>query len=577
MLVKRYGLHVAVLVAVSMISLLASVACASSEPTATPVPPTQPTQPAAPTAAPVATATLIPGAPTPATQMTRDEALPAFFEGTPKRGGTLRVAIPSSIQTLAPGFPHSYSSRPFLGAFGETLLRSYPDFAIHPLAAESWDVADDGKTITFKLREGMKFHDGTDLDAQAVVTNISWNLDPENAPVVDPLVQGATRFLSLKGFVESVEATDNLTVAFKVSRPFRPLVTFMADVQGFTMVSPEALGKLGPDFGRQPVSAGPFEFAEWIPGQHLRMARFEDYWDGNQPYLDGLTFQIVPDESVRVAMLRTEETDVLGGQGVNLLPTQLPLVENNPDIVVIPYESATVDFLMLRVTEAPFDNKALRQALAYGLNRDNIIGVIFDGHARPAYTTEGDNLWWSDPTIRPYPYDPQKAKEKLAEAGFPNGVTLPMGCSGTTSGAQQCETVQAIYEPLGIQFKVNIHENQYRDALQGNVAFHYSTGWAPREEPDTRIRTLHHSKGGNTVISQYSNPEVDRSIDEAVGIYDQAKAKELYSQAMRLAAEDAAIIPTVLRTQFGAARKEVKNIHWYGNIWFRYRDMWLER
>ena len=560
------GMTLAAILAISLACGAEDTATPATVPTTAPIPTVVfPTIPApAPTAAPIPTADAM-------------MQLPAFFTGKPVSGGILRIAASVNLQTLAPGFANTYGARPHMHAMCDALLRTHPDFSIHPLLAESWEVSPDGKAVTFNLRKGVKFHDGTDFNAEAVRWNIMRNLDFKNAPLLDPLLDGVTPYLYMGDFVERVEVVDEHTVTFHTFKPYRPLVPFMADVQGFVQLSPTAAANLGDKFGQQPVCAGPFKFVEWTQDLRILADRNIDYWDEDKPYLDGLHWQHVSDSSVRVSMLRTGEADILGGQGSNIRPADLPLVENNPNIRVLEFKSATVDFLSLRVGETPWDNRALRQAVAYGLDRQKVIDVLFAGRGRPAYSTEGDSLWWSDASVKPYPYDPQKAKEKLTEAGFPTGLTLEMGCSSSATGVQICEFLQAMYEPTGIDFEIVTHQNLYLAALQGKSKFRYSSGWAPRADPDVRIRTLFHTKGGNQVISLYSNSEVDKLLDDAAGTFDRADAKKLYAEAIRITAEDAALIPTILRTQYIAFSKSVQNVHWYPNIYMRYRDMWLQK
>lgn len=552
-----------ILCVVALTALIAALACSSAQPTATPIPPTPTTAVSTPTSVTTQqTPTRIPATPT------------SVPQSQIQYGGNLRVITVNGEPpaTLLPGYAASFNSRTMFYAMGNTLLRYAPDFSIHPELAESWDVSADGKVITFHLRKDVKFHDGTPFDAQAVKWNIDLNLNRENAPVLDPKLQGITPYLDLRSAVDKFTVVDNYTVTFALKQPFRPFLTWMADVQGFVMISPDAAKKSGPDTANKFVGTGPFKFTRFILDQDLRIEKNPNYWELGKPYLDRITYLPVRDRSVALAMVRTQELELF-----EVDPRDLPTVRNNPKLKADPFQSSTFDGLQFRVTKEPWTKKSLRQAVAYAIDKQKVIDVLYAGAGRVAQVSEGDKLWWSDPTLKSYEYDLTKAKQKMAEAGYPNGVTVEMGCSTPQWNIEQCEFFQAQLAQIGINIQIRPTPTLYTDMLQGKVNFRIAPGWSPRADPDTRLRIIHHSKGSNFVLTEYKNEEIDRLLDQAVGVYDQAEARKLYSQVQKLAADDASWIFVVLLTRYMAMQDYVQNHTWYEDGYLRAREIWLKR
>ena len=455
-----------------------------------------------------------------------------------------------------------------LAVFGR-LLQLDKDGVVQPLLAKSWEISPDGTEIKFDLQRGVKFHDGTDFNAQAVKWNFDRLLDPEEL---------SPRKAELGPFIEEVEAADDYTVIFHLFRPYRPLLAVLASDRPGFLVSPAGVEKYGGgkggDFGRNPVGAGPFKFVEWVPDTRIVLEKNEAYWEEGKPYLDGIRIVAVKEPSTRLAMLRTGEVHSIWITYVRA--QDLPLIEANPDLMVIPLVGAQTRGLLFNISKEPFDNKALRQAVAYSLDRQQLVEVGFGGRAQPAYTLE-DSGWAHNPDIRPLYFDLAKAKEKLAEAGYAAGVTIPFGCQGVASALELCEIYQAMMKQAGINADiVQVEPSQMwgsNGALK-TVGFK-STGWSHRADPDIRLRWIFHPDGFYN-IGGYNNPEVIRLMDDAVTVYDTAKAKALYDQIQDITAEEAIWVYGVWNEKFAAMRK---NVHGYiarTVIGENLQELWLE-
>ncbi len=551
---------------------LLTLACESAAPTPTPVQPAQPALPVAPTAIPQATATLAPGAPAPtAAVATPTRVLPTpTVVATDKitYGGALKFAIDRDGDNLDPNFSNETGFQATLYAVFNNMVQLAGDNSVQPDIARSWEVSPDGKIVTFKLVTGMKFQDGTLLDAKAVKWNFDRFLDKNS---------GSTRLSQLSPPLQRVEVVDDSRVAFYMSEPFRPLLATLTERAGM-IASPAAVTKANSyanrngDFGKKPVGSGPYKLDEWIPGSHMKMSRFADYWDKNKQYLDSIWSPMISDLQVIFAMVRTGELD--GMERVR--PEDIPIIKRNPNLSLVEYKGTRYRGFEFRISKKPWDNKALRQAFSYALDRDTLVRVGFDNVATPAFTILGPAYGvWYDPTLKPLPYNVQKAKEKLSEAGYPNGFTFDFLCTGTSSEIQWCEQTQAVLAGAGINAKIiPLESRTYFTRFVNREIDMVYTGRSPRAEPHITLQRIYHSKGFSN-IHDYSNPEVDKLIDQATGTYDVAKAKELYKQVLTITTEDAPIIFVLFETALYTFDTDVRNFQPRIDGVPRFRDIWL--
>lgn len=244
----------------------------------------------------------VPSAPAPAaTPPVQASTATTAAEVAKSTGGSLVYARNMDTRTLDPHFSAQLSERYALYLIYNTLVAYDKDFNIVPDLAASWDIGDEGKSVTFHLQPGVRFHDGTECDAEAV----KWNLDR----VVDPSVNSPLRG-QLQPPLEKVEVIDKTTVKLASSIPWRPLLAALGERPGF-IVSPSAAQKSGQDFGRNPVGSGPFKFVDWVPDSHIIVERFTDYWDKGKPRLDRIDIRHVPDAQVQLGMIRTSEAHLI--------------------------------------------------------------------------------------------------------------------------------------------------------------------------------------------------------------------------------------------------------------------------
>jgi len=359
----------------------------------------------------------------------------------PARGGTLRIGWIADAKILDPHFSVQFSERYVLYMVFNTLVGLDKSFSVVPELARSWQVSPDGKRVTFQLQRGVKFHDGTDFNADVVKWNIERILNPENK---------SPQRSQLEPAVAAVTVTDPYTVVFELKRPFAPLLAALAERPGF-MVSPAAVKQAGADFGRRPVGTGPFRFVEWVADSQLTLERFPDYWDKGKPYLDRVTFRIVPDPTVRLTMVRTGEVDIATDVDAKDVPAlqsdaALRLSEVKPP--------ARWTALQWHVDEPPFNNKALRQAIALGIDRNELKDVLLSGFGEAARGPVVPGLWWFDPSFKGFGLDIEQAKRKLAEAGYPNGFGHKFVVENTPQWIRQAELLQAQLQKINVTLEL---------------------------------------------------------------------------------------------------------------------------
>lgn len=484
-------------------------------------------------------------------------------DAKPTQGGTLNVGFADDTKTLDPTFSVQWSERQILFPIFNTLVRIAPDFSLEPELARSWDIENDGKRLVLHLQQGVKFHDDTDFDANAV----KWNLERR----MDEKVKSPQRN-QLSPVITSIEVIDPLTVALNLKEPSPPLLSALADRAGF-MISPAAAEKYGDDLGSNPVGTGPFKFKEWVRGSHVKLDRNETYWEAGHPYLDHITFSDISTAVVGMQRLMTGELDFVA----QLSPQDARLVEGNPDIQLKPISRGQWYSLQWHWNEAPFDNAKLRKAIAHAIDRDKINQILWVGNGTIANGPTPPGLWWSAPEVKGYEYDVAKAKALLAEAGVPEGTEIILSAPADNVLRQLVQLVKEQVEAIGLKVKLEpvAQSEWYARVVDRKINF-TPMRWTQRADPDGLLYILFHSKGyANS--SGYSNPEVDRLLDEARVISDPAKRKALYDQVHVHLLEDLPYLPIAFSAEFAALNKSVQGYEWIPDLIPRYRDLWKQQ
>ncbi|EPX87100.1 ABC transporter substrate-binding protein [Salipiger mucosus] len=410
---------------------------------------------------------------------------------------------------------------------------------VEPALATGWEISEDGTEYTFTLREGVSFHDGTPFNAEAVVFNFERMLN-EDHPFHDTGPFPLAFFFSS---VDTVEAVDELTVKFTLSEPYAPFLSNLAYPTGL-IVSPAAVEEYGAEFGRNPVGTGPFTFAEWRSNEAVVVEGNADYWDG-APELEAVVFRPITDANTRTAEMLAGGIDLM----VEVPPVSLSEFEGE-DFTVHEQAGPHVWFLILNAKEGPFADKLVRQVANYAVNKKALVEDVLEGTAEVAAGPTPPAFSWAyNDTLEPYPYDPEKARELLAEAGA-EGAELTFyvteGGSGMLDPVAMGTAIQADLEAVGFDVAIETYEwntflGEVNPGLEGKADM-AEMAWMTND-PDTlpylALRTDAFPSEGGFNSGYYSNPEVDELLEEARVATDQERRAELYKEMQTIVQEDA--------------------------------------
>ncbi len=411
---------------------------------------------------------------------------------------------------------------------------------VQPALAESWEISDDGLVYTFTLRSGVTFHDGSNFDAEAVKFNFDRMLD-ESHPYHNTGPFPLSFFFSA---VKEVKAVDTLTVQFTLDAPFAPFLSNLAYPTGL-IVSPEAVMKHGSDFGRNPVGSGPFKFAKWESNSHVTVERNEGYW-GGAPALEAVVFRPITDANTRVAEMLSGGIDMM----VEVPPDNLQEMAADASFQIHEQAGPHLWFLILNAKEGPFKDKRVRQAINYAINKEAIVDNILQGTAIVAAgPTPPAFAWAYNNDLTPYPYDPEKAKALIKEAGFENAELtfyVTEGGSGMLDPVAMGTSIQADLAKVGLQVKIETYEwntflGKVNPGLEGKADM-AQMAWMTND-PDTlpflALRTAAWPDKGGFNSGYYSNPEVDDLLEKARTSTDQNERAELYKKMQTIVYDDA--------------------------------------
>ncbi len=411
---------------------------------------------------------------------------------------------------------------------------------VEPALAESWTISEDGLTYTFDLREDVSFHDGTAFDAEAVKFNFDRMLD-KNHPYHETGPFPLSFFFSA---VDSVTAVDEETVRFVLKEPYAPFLSNLAYPTGL-IVSPAAVKEHGKDFGRNPSGTGAYEFAEWESNAKVVVTRNEDYW-GGAPSLEAIVFRPITDANTRVAEMLAGGIDMM----VEVPPDSVETFANDAGYVVHEQAGPHVWFLILNAKEGPLSDKRVRQAVNYAIDKTTLVDNVLQGTAEiAAGPTPPAFSWAYNASLEPYPYDPDKARALIEEAGV-EGADLTFyvteGGSGMLDPVPMGAAIQADLAKVGFDVKIESYEwntflGKVNPGLEGKADM-AEMAWMTND-PDTlpylALRTGAWPDKGGFNSGYYSNPKVDTLLEAARRSTDQDERAKLYKEMQEIVHEDA--------------------------------------
>lgn len=436
--------------------------------------------------------------------------------------GTLEIALESEPPELDPNISSAYVDRQVMASLYDKLVDIDPKGEIQPMLAKSYEISDDGKTYTFKLEEGVKFHDGEPFDAEAVKFNFDRYMEKDS-----------TRSTEVAP-IESVEAVDDMTVEVKMKQPFAPFLAVLTDRAGI-MVSPKAVEENDGRISKNPIGTGPYKFVERKRGQSITLEKNEEYWKDGLPKSDKIVYKGIDDENVQLQNFRSGELDV-----IDSIPyVEFKNLQNDEQYMVSIEPGLGYQGFYLNVTQPPFDDKKLRQAVYNLVDRKAIVQAVLRdiggepgntpfGKASLAYDEESDSF--DAPNV-------EEAKKLLKEAGQEN-FSFTLKIDPSPANQQLGQVVQNSMKKAGVEVKLERLEfGTLLEQSQNGDFQALALGWSGRIDPDLNIYDFTVTDGDNN-DSGYSNPEVDKLLNEARTTLDEGKRKELYTQVMEILHED---------------------------------------
>ncbi len=498
----------------------------------------------------------------------------------PKTGGTVNYGLLFSPSSMDPHIGSSWDLAVAVANVYDPLVNTDSSGNLAPGLAQSWTVSPDARSITFKLRQGVKFHDGTPFNAAAV----KFSLDR----IADPKTQSEFA-ISLIGSYTSTEVLDDYTARVNFVRPYAPFLANLS-LPYLAMVSPAAVAKWGADYQMHQVGTGPYIFKEYVPDQTLTLVRNPDYnWappsaqHQGAAYLDQIVFKFIPDESARIKALQAGDVNVAR----ELPPEQAPQLAQDPQfsLLVTAEPGQTLQFFM-NTKRAPLDDLRVRQALLYAIDPRIAANTIFQGYFPVAYGPLAQNTLGYDPSLKDmYPYDLAKAKALLQDAGWvdngsgvrqKNGTTLTLDVIVQNWGhiEELSQLMQGELQQVGV--KLNLQMMSFPAALQAvsdgkyDLSPYGGGGW----DPDVLASYFRSDAYFNW--SKVSDAGLDKLLDQAGSQMNGDARVKLYQQAQQVIMKNALIIPMLSDGQIVGINHRIKGLTYdrYG-LWPNFYDAYI--
>ena len=502
---------------------------------------------------------------------------------TPRRGGTLTAIVqpepPTLISALNAGAPTGVvSTNIFDGLF------TYDwDMALKPALAESWQVAPDGLAITFRLRPGVRWHDGQAFTA----ADVKYSLE-EIWRKIHP--RGRATFAN----VDAVETPDPLTVVLRLRQPSPVILSALNAYESQILPKHiyEGSDPLANPVNLKPIGTGPFRFKEWVRGEHIILERNPDYWEADKPYLDRIVFRIVPDATARAALLETGQAQYAPYSPVPL--SDVARLRALPGLMIETRGYEWISpwlFLEFNLRKPELADVRVRRAIAHAVNRDVIARTVWHGFGKAAVSTVPSSLArFHKADVAQYPFDVKRAEALLDEAGHKRGADgmrfalshdfLPYGDDYRRTG----EYVRQALRRVGIDLTLRSQDTpSYLRRVFAEYEFDISSSWASSfSDPQIGVQRFFWSKTINkgtpwTNASGYANPAMDQVIEAAQRSADPAERSRLFGEMQRIAAEDLPNLPLIELNFFTVHSKRLHDVAMGPDaVYASLKHAWLE-
>jgi glutathione transport system substrate-binding protein len=455
-------------------------------------------------------------------------------ETVEKEGKDITIAVAANFISMDPHDTNDTLSGSAQKTMMEGLVGFDKDMNVIPQLAEEYSANDEATEFTFKLREGVKFHDGTPFNAEAVKVNIDRLANPDNN----------LKRHSLFAMVKETQVVNEYEVKVVLSEPFGAMIGNFAHPAA-RIISPKSLETYGKEVSQHPVGTGQYVFKEWQPGDHLTVVKNEDYWNG-APNADSITFKPTPENGARVAMLQTGEADFIypvpSEQAESINGKDGIVIENAPSIIV--------RYMAMNTMKKPFDDVRVRQAINYAINKEAYVKVVMNGYATVLDSIIAPNTqFYSQQT--PYEFNLEKAKELLKDAGYEDGFKATIWGSNSSTTIKGMEFLQQQLSQIGVELEVLPMESgtmsekiwSVQNPEDAEIELYYG-GWSPSTgDADWGIRPLlggmENAPPNSYNVGYYDNEEANSLIADGLATADPEKRKEAYDKVQKLMWEEA--------------------------------------
>ncbi|TKI63561.1 ABC transporter substrate-binding protein [Lysinibacillus mangiferihumi] len=447
----------------------------------------------------------------------------------------------------------------------EGLVSRSLDLEIQPGLAESWDYVDD-KTIVFKLRQGVTFHDGEPFNAEAVKFTFDRLLGEEG--------QKGPQYSNYTS-INRVEVTGEYEVTMHLNSIDPVLLTKLSGY-GAVIVPPKYIEEHGAAyFDMNPVGTGPFKMTDYQRDKQVVIERYEDYWNKDAIKLDKVTFKVIPETATALAELQTGNIDIM----TRLEVSQAPSAEDTDFITLMDVATPTAYSIRFDTSKAPVDDVRVRQAINYAIDKETIVKEILGGYGNLISSFQSELSFGYNKDLQPYPYDPEKAKKLLAEAKIAEGTTLDFFIPGTDGTFKEIAQAVAFYlEEVGLKVSINSVENTtFQSELipNGEAGHMYKNGWGGWTlDFDNTAYLMYHE--GEFWNPSYKNDEVEQLLAKERATNDSAEREKIFKELTEVLYEDATEVNLYSEVEIYAVNKRVKNFQPPHDGRFRFENVTVE-
>jgi peptide/nickel transport system substrate-binding protein len=479
-------------------------------------------------------------------------------QGQPKRGGILRVATVDKPVNMDPGYAQLYSSLQVYQNVFNKLVYVDEQGNFVPGLAKAWKQENE-KTWVFELVTNAVFHNGEAMTAKDVVYTFTRLMDPQNK-------------LPMRVFftpIENVEAVGQSQVRFHMSKPFGPFLAMLS--QATEIVNEKALKEKDPKLF--PIGTGPYKFVEWVKDDHITLERWDKYFRTNKPYVDKIMFYAPADDTVRLTGLQTGRYNWIQ----TVPPQRIPELERARDMKASPGRPYFPFFFMLNASRPPLNDKRLRQAIAWALDRNEIVKLVYYGsHAVTAEPTPEPSPWGTGVNAHKGGPDLAKAKQLLADAGVGSGLTLTyMVKSQVPVLVKTGEILREQLKKIGITLDVQpLESGQYFEGLVGKKFDIAAAWWSVTVDPDMFYYPLQHSSSAWN-FSGLKSEEADKRLDAFRFTASPAARKKMYPELVRFFQEEGSLIVFSNEIQRYWMKPNVHGSVPLGSLELRFEDAWI--